>query len=93
MTHILSPADVTRGQTPGREARELVVVHDHDPDYGFAVGAMCVGAARDRGLTVRSLAPGLSIIGRYSIDDEGHTTTTAYGRLAVVDGVLVWDEP
>jgi hypothetical protein len=34
-----------------------------------------------------------SILGRYSIDDEGHTTTTAYGRLAVVDGVLVWDEP
>ena len=34
-----------------------------------------------------------SILGRYSIDAEGHTTTTAYGRLAVVDGALVWDEP
>jgi branched-chain amino acid transport system substrate-binding protein len=32
-----------------------------------------------------------SIIGRYSIDDAGHTTTTAYGCLAVVDGQLVWD--
>ena len=32
-----------------------------------------------------------SVLGRYSIDDDGHTTTTAYGRLAVVDGALVWD--
>jgi ABC-type branched-subunit amino acid transport system substrate-binding protein len=32
----------------------LLVVHDHDPDYGVAVGAMCVDAARDRGLNVRS---------------------------------------
>lgn len=32
-----------------------------------------------------------SVIGRYSIDSEGHTTTTAYGRLAVVGGELVWD--
>jgi branched-chain amino acid transport system substrate-binding protein len=32
-----------------------------------------------------------SIIGRYSIDAEGHTTSTAYGRLAVVGGELVWD--
>jgi ABC-type branched-subunit amino acid transport system substrate-binding protein len=185
------------------EARELLVVHDHDADYGFAVGAMCVAAARDRGLTVRSRPiwdagepwaedvrdahavlyvgvagsgavglwrdlhahdPGMwllgtegvaeawlareldpsaaertrffvaqrapfalygyeamalvldsisaggsdraavaraargttdrdSILGCYSIDAEGHTTATAYGRLAVVDGALVWDEP
>lgn len=34
-----------------------------------------------------------SILGRYSVDAEGHTTVTAYGRLAVVDGALVWDEP
>jgi branched-chain amino acid transport system substrate-binding protein len=32
-----------------------------------------------------------SVLGRYSIDAEGHTTSTAYGRLAVVDGALVWD--
>jgi len=184
-------------------AGELLIVHDHDADYGVAVGAMCDEAARKRGLTVRTrpvwnhdepwaedvgeadavlyvgvagsgaiglwrdlhghdpgmwllgsegvaeewLAQGIdasaaertrffvaqrapfalygyeamalvldaiaaeggdraavtraargtkdrdSILGRYSIDDEGHTTTTAYGRLAVVDGVLVWDEP
>jgi branched-chain amino acid transport system substrate-binding protein len=183
--------------------RELLIVHDHDADYGVAVGAMCDAAARERGLDVRtrpiwdhdepwkddvgeadavlyvgvcgSGAPGLwrdlhehdprmwllgsegvanewltqkmsssaaertrffvahrgpfalygyeamslvldaiaaggddraavaraaretkdrdSILGRYSIDADGHTTTTAYGRLAVVDGALVWDEP
>jgi branched-chain amino acid transport system substrate-binding protein len=181
--------------------RELLVVHDHDEWYGVPVGAMCVDAARDRGLVVRSRpvwnydeppaddigdaqavlyvgvagsgavglwrelhaanpamwllgsegvaeswlageldpsaaertrffvaqrasfgfygyeAMGLildavarggsdrsaivragrttrerdSILGRYSIDDQGHTTTTAYGRLAVVGGQLVWD--
>ena len=184
-------------------ARELLIVHDHDADYGVAVGAMCDAAARERGLAVRTRpvwnfdepwaedvgeadavlyvgvagsgavglwrdlhahAPSLwllgsegvaedwlaesmdasaaertrffvaqrapfalcgyeaaalvldsiaagggeriavtraargtkdrdSILGRYSIDEDGHTTTTAYGRLAVVDGALVWDEP
>jgi hypothetical protein len=32
-----------------------------------------------------------SVIGRYSIDEDGHSTTAAYGRMAVVDGRLVWD--
>jgi branched-chain amino acid transport system substrate-binding protein len=184
----------------GAGVEELLVVHDHDRDYGVSVGAMCAEAARVRGLVVRSRpiwnaeepwaddvgdadavlyvgvagsgAVGLwrdlhahdpsmwllgsegvaqpwlarqldgsaaertrffvaqraplafygyeamalildsigggsgragavraaratrdrdSILGRYSIDEDGHTTTTAYGRLAVVDGALVWD--
>jgi hypothetical protein len=33
---------------------DLLVVHDHDPGYGFAVGAMCVEAVRERGLRARS---------------------------------------
>jgi branched-chain amino acid transport system substrate-binding protein len=180
---------------------DLLVVHDHDHGYGEPVGAMCVEAARDRGLAVRvrpvwdqdeapgddlaraqavlyvgvagsgavglwrelhALRPDLwllgsegvavsrlaaalepaaaartrffiaarapmafygfeamalildaiaagggdraavarlaratrdrdSVLGRYSIDAEGHTTTTHYGRLAVVGGELVWD--
>lgn len=32
----------------------LLVVHDHDDDYGVPVGAMCAGAARERGLDVRA---------------------------------------
>jgi branched-chain amino acid transport system substrate-binding protein len=181
--------------------RELLIVHDHDEHYGVPVGAMCAGAARERGLAVRArpvwdhdeaiaddlgaadavlyvgvaasgavglwrelhaLNPDLwllgsdgvavewlasalepaaaertrffvpyraplafygfeamalaldaiaagggdraatvraarstrdrdSVLGRYSIDGEGHTTTAAYGRLAVVAGQLVWD--
>jgi branched-chain amino acid transport system substrate-binding protein len=39
------------------------------------------GAPRDRD----------SVIGRYSIDPDGHTTSTAYGRLAVAGRELVWD--
>jgi branched-chain amino acid transport system substrate-binding protein len=184
-------------------AREVLIVHDHDLEYGISVGAMCDAAARERRLDVRTrpiwnhdepwqedvgdadavlyvgvagsgalglwadlhghdpsmwllgsegvatewLAEGMSssaaertrffgaqrasfdlygyeamalvldaiaageddraavtraaratrdrdsILGRYSIDEDGHTTTTAYGRLAVVDGTLVWDEP
>jgi branched-chain amino acid transport system substrate-binding protein len=187
----------------GVGAHELLIVHDHDLDYGVSVGAMCDSAANERGLTARTrpvwdqdepwqddvgdadavlyvgvagsgalglwadlhrhdpsmwllgsegvavdwLAEGMSpsaaertlffvaqrasfdlygyeamclvldaiaagggdreavtraargtrhrdsILGRYSIDEEGHTTTTAYGRLAVVDGALAWDEP
>jgi ABC-type branched-subunit amino acid transport system substrate-binding protein len=33
---------------------ELLVVHDHGDQYGVPVGAMCVEAARARGLAVRS---------------------------------------
>jgi Periplasmic binding protein len=33
---------------------ELLIVHDHDADYGVAVGAMCDAAARERGLNVRT---------------------------------------
>jgi branched-chain amino acid transport system substrate-binding protein len=179
----------------------LLVVHDHDEDYGVSVGAMCAAAARERGLEVRSrpvwnhdeppeadldgaqavlyvgvagsgaegmwhqlhaanpalwllgsegvaeswlarqLEPSAaertrfflaqrapfgfygfeamtlmldsiaagggdrsatvraarstrdrdSILGRYSIDETGHTTMTAYGRLAVEGGEIVWD--
>lgn len=32
-----------------------------------------------------------SIIGRYSLDSDGHTTNTAYGLLAIVNQELVWD--
>lgn len=181
--------------------REVLVVHDHDPGYGVAVGEMCAAAARERGLVVRlrpvwnqdedlgadlgdaqavlyvgvagsgavalwhqlhSLDPGLwllgsegvaqswlarelspsaaarsrffvaqrapfafygfeamaltldaiagsadgregvvnqarssrerdSVIGRYSLDSDGHTTSTSYGRMAIVDQELVWD--
>jgi branched-chain amino acid transport system substrate-binding protein len=64
--------------------------------YGFEAMALIVDAVTegggDREATVRAAratADRDSILGRYSLDAEGHTTTTAYGRLAVVDGELV----
>ena len=32
----------------------VLVVHDHDADYGIPVGGMCAEAARERGIDVRS---------------------------------------
>lgn len=34
--------------------RDLLVVHDHDEGYGIPVAGMCVAAARDKGIAVRS---------------------------------------
>lgn len=64
--------------------------------YGFEAMALILDAVAagsgDRDAVVRA-ARGTkdrdSILGRYSLDDEGHTTTTAYGCLAIVDGELV----
>jgi branched-chain amino acid transport system substrate-binding protein len=64
--------------------------------YGFEAMALILDsiAAGDRAGAV-SLARGArdrdSILGRYSIDAEGLTTTTACGRLRVLDGELAWD--
>jgi branched-chain amino acid transport system substrate-binding protein len=63
--------------------------------YGFEAMALILdglGGGRDQ-VAARVLATRDrdSVLGRYSIDAEGHTTSTAYGRLAVVDGELTWD--
>ena len=66
--------------------------------YGFEAMALILDAiARgggDRGATVmaaRTTRNRDSVIGPYSLDEHGHTTATAYGRLVVVGGELVWD--
>ena len=66
--------------------------------YGFEAMALVLDAiaagAGDRAAIVRAARATRdrdAVIGRYSIDAEGHTTATAYGRLAVVDGALAWD--
>jgi hypothetical protein len=68
--------------------------------YGYEAMALVldciVAGGGDRPVVTqlaRSTSHRDSILGRYSIDEDGHTTATAYGRLAVVDGALVWDEP
>jgi branched-chain amino acid transport system substrate-binding protein len=65
----------------GYEAMALVLDAVAAGDGDRAATARAARATRDRD----------SVLGRYSIDAEGHTTSTAYGRLAVVDGALVWD--
>ena len=42
------------GWLVGAGVSDLLVVHDHDQGYGIPVGAMCVEAARRRGIRVRS---------------------------------------
>jgi branched-chain amino acid transport system substrate-binding protein len=67
--------------------------------YGFEAMAFILDAITEGGSDRAAIARAAratrdrnSILGRYSIDDQGHTTTTAYGRLAVVGGQLVWDD-
>lgn len=66
--------------------------------YGYEAMALALDAADagggDRAATVQAARTARdrdSILGRYSIDDHGHTTSTAYGRLAISGGQLVWD--
>ena len=64
--------------------------------YGFEAMALILDAIAegggDREATVRAARATRdrdSVLGRYSLDDAGHTTMTAYGCLAVIDGELV----
>jgi branched-chain amino acid transport system substrate-binding protein len=66
--------------------------------YGYEAMALVLDAIAagggDRAATTRAARETRdrdSVLGRYSIGADGHTTSTAYGRLAVVDGALVWD--
>jgi branched-chain amino acid transport system substrate-binding protein len=65
--------------------------------YGFEAMALILDSlGADRAATAaaaRATSDRESVIGRYSLDADGHTTSTAYGRLAVVAGDLVWDRP
>jgi len=65
----------------GYEAMSLIL------DAMAAAGADRAAVAR----VARSTNDRDSVIGRYSIDADGHTTSTAYGRLAVIGGELAWD--
>lgn len=67
--------------------------------YGLEAMALAldsIAAGGDRAATVaaaRATRDRDSPLGRYSIDADGHTTCTSYGRLAVVGRRLVWDAP
>ena len=88
------------GAEPGEAERTRFFVPFRAPlgFYGFEAMALILDAiasgGADRAGVVRA-ARGTrdrdSILGRYSVDAEGHTTSTAYGRLTVANGELVWD--
>jgi branched-chain amino acid transport system substrate-binding protein len=90
---------LARALEPTAAARTRFFVANRGPlaFYGFEAMALvldALAAGSDRAAVTRlarSTRDRDSILGRYSIDAEGHTTTTAYGRLAVVGGELVWD--
>jgi ABC-type branched-subunit amino acid transport system substrate-binding protein len=91
---------LARELSPSAAARTRFFVAQRAPFafYGFEAMTLildAVGAAgADRAEIVkaaRATRDRDSILGRYSIDEDGHTTSTAYGRLAVAGGELVWD--
>ena len=90
---------LARELDPGaaRRTRFFVAQHAAFSFYGYEAMALiqeAVDQAIDRAGVVdaaRTTRERDSVIGRYSVDEDGHTTSTEYGRLAVVDGELVWD--
>jgi branched-chain amino acid transport system substrate-binding protein len=91
---------LARELTPTEAERTRFFVAQRAPMsfYGFEAMALILDAIAagggDRAATVgaaRSTRDRDSVLGRYSLDADGHTTSTAYGRLAVADGELVWD--
>ena len=92
---------LARELSPGAAQRTRFFVSQRLPIacYGheamaLVLDAIAAGGGEDRAAVsaaARATRDRDSVLGRYSIDAEGHTTSTAYGRLAVVDGALVWD--
>jgi branched-chain amino acid transport system substrate-binding protein len=90
---------LARAMEPSAAERTRIFVANRAPlaMYGYEAMALIldgIAAGGDRAAIVdaaRATRDRDSVIGRYSIDADGHTTSTAYGRLAVVGGELVWD--
>lgn len=66
--------------------------------YGYEAMALILDAIAEGGGTregavaaARGTRGRDSVLGRYSIDDDGLTTSPASGRLAIAGGELVWD--
>jgi branched-chain amino acid transport system substrate-binding protein len=91
---------LARELTPSAAARSRFFVAQRAPFgfYGFEAMALIMDAAASAGPDRAQIARAArhtrdrdSVLGRYSIDEDGHTTSTAYGRFAVAGGELVWD--
>jgi ABC-type branched-subunit amino acid transport system substrate-binding protein len=69
---------------------ELLLVHDHDPDYGVEVGLMCTEAARERRIVVRSRPI-------WNHDEEwagdiGNAQAVLYVGVAGSEAVQLWQD-
>jgi branched-chain amino acid transport system substrate-binding protein len=84
----MGPAEATR-------TRFFVPLRAPLAFYGFEAMALILDSlGGDRGQVAaraRSARDRDSVLGRYSLDEKGHTTSTAYGRLRVENGELLWD--
>jgi branched-chain amino acid transport system substrate-binding protein len=91
---------LAREMSPAAAARTRFFTAQRAPFgfYGYEAMALILDAiaqaGNDRAAVVRAARAThdrASIVGRYSLDADGHTTAAADGRLAVVDARLVWD--
>jgi branched-chain amino acid transport system substrate-binding protein len=96
----LAESWLARELSPSAAARTRFFIAQRAPFafYGFEAMTLILDAVAAAGAdragivrTARATRDRDSILGRYSIDEHGHTTSTAYGRLAVAGGELVWD--
>jgi hypothetical protein len=91
---------LARELRPGAAARMRLFVAQRANFAVYGLEAMSLildsiaAGGGDRAATVavaRATTDRRSPLGRYSIDAGGLATTTAYGRLAIAGGELVWD--
>ena len=89
---------LARELSAGAAARTRFFSTRHAPwgFYGYEAMALArdaIAAGGDRAGVVRALRSTRdrdSVLGRYSLDEHGHTTSTAYAALEVADGEIVW---
>ncbi len=86
------------GEAEARRTRFFVAQRASFGFYGYEAMVLILDAIAagdgERAATARfarSVRGRDSVLGRYSIDADGRTTSTAYGRLTVQEGELVWD--
>jgi len=96
----VAQAHFAQALEPAETQRTRLFVPARAPLAFYGYEATClitdaiVAGAGDRSATVRAARATHdrnSVIGRYSLDGDGHTTSLAYGRMVIVDGTLVWD--
>jgi branched-chain amino acid transport system substrate-binding protein len=86
--------------SPGAAARIRLFVPQRAPFAFYGLEAMTLaldsmrtgGTDRERVAdSARAMRDRDSVLGRYSLDQDGLTTTSAYGRMAIISRRLVWD--